>query len=351
MADVKVLYIGKKIVNPQSGVEHVNKRNQLLLEKVGSVDYVPFVRSKFSKFVLSANNKLLDDIKEKLDTNLYKYVFVQQSTLGRVCSFIKRKYPDIIVVVFFHNIELQYAKEYIKTNGIKALPFYLTVKYWEKLACRYSDKCITLNARDSKLLNKIYKRNSTLELPTSFDDLFDLKRAQKIESNILDKTETSIDFLFVGVSFFANVQAVQWFIDNVMPNVQGHFHVVGKGMDKIQFNNITNNVHVYGFVDDLSEFYYRARLIVSPIHVGGGMKTKTAEALMFGKTILGTSEAFEGYILDKRCCILCNSKEDFILAINRLKDDDLRINEYSRELFNTYYSNQSMADKLASLFR
>ncbi len=35
--------------------------------------------------------------------------------------------------------------------------------------------------------------------------------------------------------------------------------------------------------------------IISPIFVGGGMKVKTCEALMYGKNIIGTSESFEGY--------------------------------------------------------
>ena len=68
-----------------------------------------------------------------------------------------------------------------------------------------------------------------------------------------------IDYLFVGVSFFANVEAVQWFINNVMPMVDGHFHVVGKGMNKALFHNVTNRVHIHGYVDDLSDYYYRAR--------------------------------------------------------------------------------------------
>jgi len=35
--------------------------------------------------------------------------------------------------------------------------------------------------------------------------------------------------------------------------------------------------------------------VILPIISGSGMKTKTAEALMYGKSIIGIKEAFEGY--------------------------------------------------------
>ena len=35
-----------------------------------------------------------------------------------------------------------------------------------------------------------------------------------------------------------------------------------------------------------------------PIFEGSGMKLKTCEALMFGKNIIGTPEAFAGYDID-----------------------------------------------------
>ena len=41
-------------------------------------------------------------------------------------------------------------------------------------------------------------------------------------------------------------------------------------------------------VDCLETWYEKADVVISPIFLGSGMKTKTAEALMYGKPILGT---------------------------------------------------------------
>lgn len=344
----KLLYIGSRTEKIKSGADLVNKRNQELLESFFSVIYLPFVKGRFSKFYFSANDNYLKCIEEKLCSEKYEFVFIQQSLLGRVCQYIKKKHPQIKIIVFFHNIEIQYAREYIRTKGISAIPFYLSVLYWERKCCKNADYYITLNQRDSQLLHDVYARKSDLELPTSFHDSFDMRIASRTQASMENEP---VDYLFIGVSFFANVQGIQWFINHVMPKVNGHLHVVGKGMDAIDFKNLTDRVHIHGFVDDLSGYYYRARMVVSPIHVGGGMKTKTAEALMYGKTILGSSEAFEGYEMDERCMILCNTEEDYIRTICNMTNDTPLYNAFARQLFTKYYSNNVVRFKMNFFFK
>lgn len=338
----KILYIGKKILKPKSGADQVNKRNQIILEENFDVLYLPIVPGRFFKLYLRITDQYLKLIDKVIVNNEFEYVYIEQSTYGRACRYIKKKYPNLKIIIFFHNIELQYATEYIKTCGLKAIPFFLTIKYWEKKSCLYADYCITLNKRDTLLLNKIYGKKSSIELPTSFPDLFDEKKALSERGTIESYT---IDYLFVGVSFFANIEAVQWFINNVMPRVEGHLHVIGNGMDKIKFENLSDRIHIHGFVDDLSEYYYKARMVISPIHVGGGMKTKTAEALMYGKTILGSKEAFEGYEIDENCMILCNTAEDYLYNISSFKNNLSKINPASRKLFLRLYSNNAIQKK------
>lgn len=346
---MKVLYIGKKITNPVSGADQVNFRNQKLLEQIveSGVDYF-FEDSKggIGKYCFGVSKSFIDMLKHYLAANEYDCVFVSQSLYGRAVKFLKKKYPRILIMTFFHNIELDYALKYLKTSGFRALPFLCAVKIWEKETCLYSDVIITLNNRDSMLLDKIYNRKSDLELPTSFDDKFDECKA----ISVLNSNSLTIDYLFVGVAFFANIQAVQWFIDEVLSFVPGHFYVIGKGMDSSLFNNLTDRVHILGFVNDLSFYYYRAKVIVSPIKIGGGMKTKTAEALMYGKTILGSQEAFEGYVENCQSMIVCKTSKDYISAIRNLSSNFNPHNECSREIYKNNYSNAIALAKLRTLF-
>lgn len=72
--------------------------------------------------------------------------------------------------------------------------------------------------------------------------------------------------------------------------------IVGQGMEALRGEfGASPNISIVGAVDDLAHCYAGACCVVAPIFEGSGMKTKVAEALMFGKRIIGTSEAFSGY--------------------------------------------------------
>ena len=65
---------------------------------------------------------------------------------------------------------------------------------------------------------------------------------------------------------------------------------------------------------------------------------------MFGKTIFGTDEAFEGYEgIDDCGCVRCNTAEEFINSLkNYLLNNNLRKSEKVRE----YFKNNFCLDNL-----
>lgn len=346
----KIIYIGFNIEKVGNGADAINLRNIKLLKSIFG-DNISFVHptggSVWKNLFFGISRSVLKTIDLLLMDGSINHIFIAQSLYGRAAKYIKGKYPSIKVITFCHNIEVDYAKSYLKSSGIKAFPFYLAVKIWERAAINNSDKIITLNKRDSNRLKKLYHVTSSCELPTSFDDVFDVIHA----SSFINGNLPPVDYLFVGMAFFPNIQGVQWFIDNIINNVEGHFYVVGKGMDKVNFKNLNNRIHILGYVDDLSEYYYRAKLVVSPIFTGAGMKTKTAEALMYGKTIIGTSEAFEGYKIDTRCMMVANTKIEFIEIINKLRTVDRSIScKSARDLFLTNYETKVLKNIIKGVF-
>ena len=76
------------------------------------------------------------------------------------------------------------------------------------------------------------------------------------------------------------------------------------------------NVEIIGTVDSVKKYISNASFMVFPIFEGSGMKVKTCQSIMYGKKIIATREAFEGYIIDKENMIICNTKDDFIDTIN-----------------------------------
>jgi len=341
---MRILYIGARITKIEAGGDVVNSANQRILSEIssGNMDYVDIPMISLTDKIMLGNKKHLKmEIAGLLSKNEYAFVFVSQSKYGGICKFIKRKFPRIPIMTFLHNVELHYAEEYVKIRGIRAIPFYLSVLFWERIAIKYSDRLICLNSRDSRILSEYYGRTSDAIIPVAAEDHPDSQSPEQ------DRSLSDIDYLFVGSAFFPNIQGIQWFIDSVMPFLKGNLYVVGKGMSRDLFSNLSDNIHIIGFAPDLRPYYDNAAVVVSPIFSGGGMKTKTAEALSFGKTIIGTAEAFEGYDIDERCMYLCTNAEQFIAKLR--ENLGPKFNPYSRQLYETNCSIASAKKKFETL--
>lgn len=335
-----ILYIGKKIDSPQNGGDMIEFRNQRLLDKIteGNVLYLDPLEinphSFSSRIGMEISSNFLSLVEKMIRLQSIEILYVSNSYYGRLTKYIKKK-TTVTIINFFHNVESDFFHAmYKSTPSIRSYLYYLKAHYWERCATQYADRIITLNNRDSNRLRDLYGRKADFLLPTSFKDSF-----EPIEGIIPD-----IDYLFLGSSFFANIEGVQWFLNNVIPKTKGNFTIAGKNMEKVPFKNLNDRVTVIGFVEDLNALYARAKCIISPIFSGSGMKTKTAEALMYGKTIIGNKEAFEGYIINKNCMIECNTSDEFIDALSKL-DVIPSFNDSARSHFLENYSDECILSK------
>jgi hypothetical protein len=82
------------------------------------------------------------------------------------------------------------------------------------------------------------------------------------------------------------------------------------------------------------------------------MKTKIAEALMYGKSIIGTPEALEGYEFESsKKIFICQTKEEFIMIIENIYNNDIfYFNNDIRDIFLKYYSTENIKPRFLSLF-
>jgi hypothetical protein len=266
------------------------------------------------------------------------------SQLGMVVRKIKKKYPHVMTITIFHNLEYKFVLDAMKIRKNPAQLITLLSTYVnERYAILYSDIIVTLNERDSESVVALYKRKADFVLPLCIEDRFDYAKA---EGRSEKKTGA-----FVGSNFYANNKGIKWFCENVSNQIDCKILVIGKGFEEeSDYFNQYPNIELIGTVDRTDDYYYNADFIVSPIFDGSGMKTKTAEALMFGKTIFATTEAFEGYEIDyQRAGAICNTAEDFIEEINTLDLKQGRFNEYSRSMFEANYSQTVFEEKLSHI--
>lgn len=351
---MKLLYVGPKIDKIQTGGDSVNKRNEDLLREIFAeyfdvyyiTDPTNTVFDKLRGYLGGITKKNIIEISDIISRKNIECVFLSQSFYGKLCKEIRKKYPSIKVITFYHNIETHYAKEYVRTSGLTHYPFYLLATYNEKQTIKYSDFKFVLNERDSLLMHNIYGVVSDFQLPVSYQDAFDNNKI-KINPN------NPIKILFVGTAFFGNIPGIQFFVNEVMPNINAELLIVGKGMEdyKVQLER-SKSIQVFGFVDDLSSLYYDASVIIAPIFSGGGMKTKIAEALMYGKTVIGTKEAFEGYKRKLGVTYECNSAEEFIDCINKMEEimNLSPFNVQARKIYEENYDNKVLRIGLMNFF-
>lgn len=274
-----------------------NKIGMLIANLCGYKRYYPWQQKKILKAIEQKNVDVL---------------FIDSSILGKL---LKNKLP-YKTIIFFHNVEAEYAWNKVKNEGLWFVPSFWASKINERYAMN-ADKIGCLNERDSEQLEKIYGRRADFYLPVTFEDRFDISRIQ---------TSFKKEILFVGSLFAPNEASVEWFVDNVMINLPDYvFNIVGKGFEKkkMQFAKY-KNVNVVGTVKEIDEYYYKHAVVVMPILYGAGMKVKFAEAMMFGKIILASDEALVGYSIDGIDGIYrCKSAEDYIVKIKEIYSNDI----------------------------
>jgi len=319
-------------------------RNFKLLSKSFDTDFYLIESSKQAKLIslfllyfppfTYVNKKKIDRM---LAENSYDLIFFDSSTFGVLQHYVKKKY-NVKTISFFHNVEYDFISARFGEKLIK-YPYLFLAWYNEKLALRYSSLTIALSHRDENRIVEIYGKKPDFIIPVTFEDELSPVKVANVPDGNMPKSPYC---LFVGSMARANYEGIKWFILHVADHIKGaDIVVVGKGFEQKKDELSRPNVKVIGTVDNLSDYYNRAACVISPLFDGAGMKIKIAEALMYGRTIFGTKESFEGYdTTDKTATVICESAIDFTQEINHFLESENRLgyNINSRLLYEKSYS-------------
>ena len=327
---------GSDIKDQTYGGPKGSLRNYLLLKEYFNVDIYEVKKKSNTRSLMSALTLYfpptdLTDIKKvkKLyKEKQYSLVFLDGSAQGEFIKIFDKSKTKI--VVFYHNCEHDYISvRFGEKNSLKKMIYQKLNDRSEKIATEESDIRITFSLRDSNQIYKYYGKKSDFIIPLSIVD-----NLNNFEKNNFDKS-----CLLFGPLGTANLEAFEWFTKNVSQKLDCKTIVAGKGFEKYK-NWENDKVSVIGFVDDISKLYSKVSCVAIPLFSGGGMKVKTVEAMMFGKTIFATNEAFSGYDVDyKKIGGLCNTAEEFINNINLyIENNTDNYNEYARNLYLSKYS-------------
>jgi polysaccharide biosynthesis protein PslH len=343
---------------PTGGRERLRKLNYEAIRQIYGDQVVlmelPFQRVRNLKQMADAFRGYIDGLNDDIVVKAMKTIedqridkiFIDGSNLGEFARLAKTRFPRVEVITFFHNVEARFfagALRHFKT--LRALAVLVTNTLAERKSVRYSDKIICLSERDSRLLYKLYRRRATHISAIAVQDTF---RAENIDLCLEEEPYA----LFVGGAFYANRDGIEWFVKQVVPRVEIKTFIIGRGFEELKGKLEWNDkVKVIGTVDDLSEWYLKALFVIAPIFDGSGMKTKVAEALMHGKRVIGTPEAFSGYedIAD-RVGWVCTTADEFVAAFRDARGHILeKFNSELRALYERNYSIASAQSRFAEI--
>ncbi|HTD05570.1 TIGR03087 family PEP-CTERM/XrtA system glycosyltransferase [Undibacterium sp.] len=106
---------------------------------------------------------------------------------------------------------------------------------------------------------------------------------------------------FTGaMDYWPNVDAVQWFADEVMPKVlQQHpdavFYIVGaRPSEQVRELAKLPGVRVTGSVPDVRPYLAHARVAVASLRIARGIQNKVLEAMAMAKSVVVSPQALEG---------------------------------------------------------
>ncbi len=276
----------------------------------------------------------------------FEEVFIDRTLFGIIAKKLKKSGYKGKIVSYFHNVE----KLYFDAKLPSKLPFRGVMIHCadvnDRYSCDYSDVIVALNERDQKVIADSYGRPADYLVPVALPD----RLRQEPNSDIM--TSSTPLCLFLGAYFAPNNEGILWFVKNVLPKVNVRMRVVGKGMARLkEENECLKNIEVLSDVPDLAPYLDEADVMVLPIFSGSGMKVKTCESLMYGKNIIATSEAFEGYEVDyERVGGKCDTIEEFVGKLREFETKPRpRFNAYSRQLYLEKYSNEAIRDTYHSI--
>jgi glycosyltransferase involved in cell wall biosynthesis len=347
--------------SPAGGRELLSKLNyDILLDIFGEnliLCEIPKAKLRGWKSILFAFNGHIDGLNESLlkhalaivQTDDIRRIFVDGSGFGTFVKAAKSAFPQVTVSTFFHNAEAKFFLGALRdAKTMRAFAVLLANYLAERKSVRYSDNLVCLSNRDSESLRALYGRGATHISPMAMHD----RTADSGQHTIGNSPERYA--LFVGGGFYANRAGIEWYVENIAPRISIKTYIVGRGLDDLQHRlENSEKVALVGAVGSLIDWYRNALFVVAPVFDGSGMKTKVAEALMFGKKIVGTPEAFSGYEnLVEHAGWECRTADEFVAAIGVAQESiTSSFDPTLRAIYDAKYSFPAARARLAAVLK
>jgi len=238
---------------------------------------------------------------------LTKFWIIRSNVIAAVLPTVEKYFAEVGVVTDL--LDLDYTLDNIN-NVVRIDTYQLSIVKKSKVT-------VLVSPFEASLLREKTPGSYLVDLWTEFEN-----------RNPVEWTNSSGVVFLGGFRHKPNVEALEWFIDSVLPELrksgfQQEIRIVGTGLSKgLQKKLQEHSIKYLGFQENLDAVYHASRVCISPLQFGRGLKGKIGEALSYGIPIVGTELSFEGFNLhDKVEVMIENDPKSFAAAIMKVHDD------------------------------
>lgn len=227
--------------------------------------------------------------------------------------------------VTFHNVE----SDLIKKTGSSPFKFgkfiieklhQYSLRKFEKKVVHNADACFAYSEVDLSRYKSLYP-SGNWELTKNGTN------ASALE--VMQQTAEPIVLIVGSLSYAPNIKGLNWFLEEVLPNLPSSYKVIVAGSSASQAYKNKLNTYSIEFIDtplSLDKIFQRCAVCAVPVFEGSGTRGKILESLANERLVITTKIGSEGLNLsEKEGVVTTNSKNEFVSAITiYIKDQKLR---------------------------
>jgi len=301
--------------------------------------YLNTLKFLFNSLPLQVNYYYFNDV-QKYITNVLKEVDFSVSNLIRTTEYLqnssKNKYLDMVDSI---GLNYQASQKNVKSLFWKAIYTVETdrlLKY-EKECVKEFNNTILVNKYETEYWSKF---GTVTWIPNGVnEELFNYEKINQKYSNMVA--------FFGKMDYQPNVDAVMWFIDNVLKDIDKNlkFIIIGTKPNQniLELSKKYDNIEITGFVDDPFEILNSVLTVVAPMQTGGGIQNKILESMALGTINIVSSLGAKPIVgaEDKEHLFVCDNGSDVSKLINDIykdKDKYEYVKNNSRNLIKKCYT-------------
>jgi glycosyltransferase involved in cell wall biosynthesis len=248
--------------------------------------------------------------------------------------------------IFLDTVDLEYRRHF-QMGAVKMADE--SVKKLIALS-KYTDKTILITNEEKTLHSQLVSNENVKNyvLSNIYEEFRPVSQAKSLDSKY--------ELLFVGnFLHLPNIDALDFLLDSIISELSGiRIGVVGPNLPIDYVNKINSykeqDISYLGQVRDISSIYQVSKVVIAPLRLGAGIKGKVLEALQHGKTVVGTTIAWEGIPnLNASVKYEANSGPEFASAIKMALSNDAVLNEQDCQLLNSVFSRKKSLENLMEI--